>query len=150
MVSIESYPRKSITTVLVIYFILGSIKNIVRVFIGIPFTVPYQLEEVSRYSSSVFEKFFLFCMTLGFYCLADFKNQTNTKKKLKFPSYQKLNDSAINVQLQSSTAESERIRTMSVPTKIQMSESLEKKLSKRFKVLKNLVWAWQYYSDDES
>ena len=52
--------------------------------------------------------------------------------------------------LQTSTTENERIPTFCVPKKIQMNESLKKKLSERFKVPKNLVWAWQYYSDDES
>ena len=72
MISDESYPKKTITAVLLILFVPGINWNLQKFIDQSIDNFPYQLWFVSEYSMHLCEKLFLLCMTLFFYYLADF------------------------------------------------------------------------------
>ena len=75
MIDYYSWPKKTITTVLLVFFISGMNWQLQKLIDEVFEHFPYRVWLISEYSMHLCEKIFLLGMTLNFYFLADFKHK---------------------------------------------------------------------------
>ena len=73
LVKDKGYPKKTVTTVLVLFFIITMNMNIQLLMTGVV-KAYFKFNCLSKSSYQVIEPFFSLCMSLAFYYLADFNH----------------------------------------------------------------------------